>query len=323
MFRFRANRVHSSLAADAVRSPRFAYATEFPQFSRDVPTERFGSSFLPRRIMPSKILPSQKSSRRRLNTGSVSNSRQEVISNSAKSRCLIPLVICGISDAYTHAWSSSSIIVASWGNPIRINIPRIARASSFRHWLTALISYSAADVDRLPWVLLVKLTTLWCLRYPICALVECELSKFPARSASYWNRAWVRLRIVLASYGPGWAWNFNRSSLLYSQYFTKQRRNSTVLAFCSRLAIAAVPCFDTLYATSVTLWCHSRSDSVGLLSIWLCSFICFMTPGNYFFNKLWYSYLFDLYLSFIPNMIWYDIICYSLIWSDMIWYDMV
>ena len=81
VFRFR---VHSSLAADAVRSPRFAYATEFPQFSRDIPTERFGSSFPPRRIMPSKILPSQKSSRRRLNTGSAFSSRQEATPGSAE-----------------------------------------------------------------------------------------------------------------------------------------------------------------------------------------------------------------------------------------------
>ena len=44
LFRFRATRVHSSLAADSVRLPRFACATEFPQFSRDIPTERFGSS---------------------------------------------------------------------------------------------------------------------------------------------------------------------------------------------------------------------------------------------------------------------------------------
>ena len=48
VFRFRATRVHSSLAADAVRLPRFAYATEFPHFSRDIPTERFASSFPPR-----------------------------------------------------------------------------------------------------------------------------------------------------------------------------------------------------------------------------------------------------------------------------------
>ena len=46
--RFRANRVHYSLAADSVRLPRFACATEFPLFSRDIPTERFGSSFPPR-----------------------------------------------------------------------------------------------------------------------------------------------------------------------------------------------------------------------------------------------------------------------------------
>ena len=30
-------------------------------------------------------------------------STYSLISNSAKSRCLIPLVICGISDAYAHA----------------------------------------------------------------------------------------------------------------------------------------------------------------------------------------------------------------------------
>ena len=54
-----------------------------------------------------------------------------------KSRCFIPLVKCGISDAYTHAWLSSSMIVASFGNPTRINIPLIARASSFKHWFTA------------------------------------------------------------------------------------------------------------------------------------------------------------------------------------------
>ena len=63
---------------------RFACATEFPQFSTDIPTERFGSSFPPRRIMPSKILPSQKSSRRRLNSVSVSNSRQEATPASAE-----------------------------------------------------------------------------------------------------------------------------------------------------------------------------------------------------------------------------------------------
>ena len=63
---------------------RFACATEFPQFSRDIPTERFGSSFPPRRIMPSKILPSQKLSRRRLNTGSALTSRQETTLASAE-----------------------------------------------------------------------------------------------------------------------------------------------------------------------------------------------------------------------------------------------
>ena len=95
-----------------------------------------------------------------------------LINISARSRCLIPRVRCGISDAYTQAWLSSSMIVASWGNPMRFNIPFIARASSFKHWFTALISDSAVDVDKLPWVLLVKLTTLWWPMYPTCALVE-------------------------------------------------------------------------------------------------------------------------------------------------------
>ena len=73
-----------------------------------------------------------------------------LINISARSRCLIPRVRCGISDAYTQAWLSSSMIVASWGNPIRFNISLIARASSFKHWFTALISDSAVDVDKLP-----------------------------------------------------------------------------------------------------------------------------------------------------------------------------
>ena len=120
------------------------------------------------------------------------------IRNSARSRWRIPLVMCGISDAYTHAWLSSSMIVASWGNPIKINIPRNAKASSLRHWLTALISNSAADVERLLWVLLVKLTTL-CPIYPMCTLVECELSRLPARSALHWKRVWVSGRMVSAS----------------------------------------------------------------------------------------------------------------------------
>ena len=70
-----------------------------------------------------------------------------------------------------------------------INIALIARASSLKHWFTAFISDSAIDVDKLPWDLLVKLTTLWCPNYPMCELVECLLSKLPARSASHWKRA--------------------------------------------------------------------------------------------------------------------------------------
>ena len=73
-----------------------------------------------------------------------------LINISARSTCFIPRVRCGISDAYTQAWLSSSMIVASWGNPIMINIPLIARASSFKNWFTALISDSAVDVDKLP-----------------------------------------------------------------------------------------------------------------------------------------------------------------------------
>ena len=73
-----------------------------------------------------------------------------LINISARSRCLIQCVRYGISDAYTQAWLSSSMIIASWGNPIRFNIPLIARASSFKHWFTALISDSAVDVDKLP-----------------------------------------------------------------------------------------------------------------------------------------------------------------------------
>ena len=150
-----------------------------------------------------------------------------LINISVRLRCVIPRVKCGISDAYTQAWLSSSMIVASWGNPIRFNMPLIVRASSFKNWFTALIYDSAVDVDKLPWVLLVKLTTLWWPMYPMCALVECKLSRFPARSASHWNRAWVSPRIVSASYGPGCAWNLRRSSLLYSQFFTKHNRKST------------------------------------------------------------------------------------------------
>ena len=48
------------------------------------PTDRFGSSFPPRRIMPSKILPANKSSRRHLNTGSALSSRQEATPASAE-----------------------------------------------------------------------------------------------------------------------------------------------------------------------------------------------------------------------------------------------
>ena len=59
----------------------FACATEVPQLSRRFPTDHFG--FHPRRIMSSKILPANKSSRRRLNTGSVLSSRQEATPASA------------------------------------------------------------------------------------------------------------------------------------------------------------------------------------------------------------------------------------------------
>ena len=51
----------------------------------------------------------------------------------AKSRCFIPLVNL-----------SSSMIVASCGNPIKINIPLIARASSFKHWFTASLTWTSS-----------------------------------------------------------------------------------------------------------------------------------------------------------------------------------
>ena len=52
---------------------------------------------------------------------------------SARSRCLIPRVRCGISGAYTQASLSSSMTVLSWGDPMRFNIPLIARDSSLKH----------------------------------------------------------------------------------------------------------------------------------------------------------------------------------------------
>ena len=55
----------------------FACATEVPQLSRDFPRIALVARFHPRRIMSSKILPANKSSRRRLNTGSALSSRQE------------------------------------------------------------------------------------------------------------------------------------------------------------------------------------------------------------------------------------------------------
>ena len=78
-FRFRASRVHSSLAADSVRLFPFCL-----RYGVSAVFECFGSSFPPRRMMPSKILPSQKLSRRRLNTGSALTSRQEATPASAE-----------------------------------------------------------------------------------------------------------------------------------------------------------------------------------------------------------------------------------------------
>ena len=84
-FRLRADRSHPSLAVGAVRllelfCLRHGSSAVFERF----PTERFDSSFPPRSIMPSKILPSQKSSCRRLNTGSALTSRQEATPASAE-----------------------------------------------------------------------------------------------------------------------------------------------------------------------------------------------------------------------------------------------
>ena len=85
VFRFRADRVHPSLAVGAVRlfelfCLRHGSSAVFERF----PTDRFGSSFPLRGIMPSQILPANKSSRRRLNTGSALISRQEATPASAE-----------------------------------------------------------------------------------------------------------------------------------------------------------------------------------------------------------------------------------------------
>ena len=54
------------------------------------------------------------------------------------------------------------MIVAYCGNPIMMNIPLIARASSFKDLFTAFISDSAVDVDKsmLMNISLLKLTAL-------------------------------------------------------------------------------------------------------------------------------------------------------------------
>ena len=67
----------------------------------------------------------------------------------ARSRCLIPRVRCGISDAYTQAWLSYLMIVdLEKSHEVRHTSHR--NSSSFRHSFTALISDSAVDVDKLP-----------------------------------------------------------------------------------------------------------------------------------------------------------------------------
>ena len=57
---------------------------KFRSFREDFPRIALVARFHPRRIMPSKILPANKSSRRHLNTGSALSSRQEAIPASAE-----------------------------------------------------------------------------------------------------------------------------------------------------------------------------------------------------------------------------------------------
>ena len=70
------------------------------------------------------------------------------------------LVICLASDAYTHAWLSSWIMVGCWVHPIAFIIPRLEMTSALSVWLTALISDSAVEVDTLPCIYDCHLTLL-------------------------------------------------------------------------------------------------------------------------------------------------------------------
>ena len=64
--------------------PVYRFRRRSPTGWRALPRSLFFSSNPPSRIMPSKILPSYKSSRRRLNTGSALTSRQEATPASAE-----------------------------------------------------------------------------------------------------------------------------------------------------------------------------------------------------------------------------------------------
>ena len=127
----------------------------------------------------------------------------------AKSKWLRFLVMCLASDAYTQAWLSSAIMVGSCFRPIEFYIPRLDFTSALSVWLTALISDSAVDVDTLPWSVEHQHIT-DVPRCPMYEVWECQLSRFPRRSASHWNRSWRTWVIVSISVGPSWAWNFRR-----------------------------------------------------------------------------------------------------------------
>ena len=73
-----------SLRFSTVKFQFTVCVTKAPMFREISHGAPFCSSIPPSRIMPTKILPSNKSSRRRLNTGSALNSRQEATPASAE-----------------------------------------------------------------------------------------------------------------------------------------------------------------------------------------------------------------------------------------------
>ena len=94
------------------------------------------------------------------------------------------LVICLASDAYTHAWLSSWIMVGCWVHPMAFIIPRLEMTSALSVWLTALISDSAVEVDTLPWSVEHQQIT-DSPRYPMYDVWKWPLSWLPPRSASH------------------------------------------------------------------------------------------------------------------------------------------